>query len=266
MMQPFPALIFGSLFSVLAGAASGGVFVLYSYWVDPFIVICSSFAGTLCVFFCKRAALKYRARRFKFAYGTAVSKDVLKKLICSGKPRLSDVTIVPAAVIAIKDINLLKLEDREKPHNAGSLKKMFYTTVRDIVSDAGAVIAGYEGDTVLACFGSPLDNSANYIYRACSFVKELLANEKITWRFGIDAGECTFYWSPEAGYSVNGRPAVRSRILVSKTARLQVRALITDFIRERTNADAKKIDSLFDDSEPIFDFSSSALTKGGFSA
>lgn len=266
VMRPALALILGSFLSVLAGAAFGFVFIFYSWWIDPVIVISSSFAGALCIFFCKRAILKYRHRRFRLAYGAAVSKAVLRNLIFSGRPRLSDVIIAPAAVVAIKDINLLKREDREKPQDAGSLKKTFYTTVKDAVNGAGAVIAGYEGDTVLACFGSPLDNCANHVYRACAFVKELLGNEKINWRFGIDAGECSFFWSPETGYSANGCPAVRARVLVSKTVRLQVRALITYFIKERINADAKKTDSLFDDSEPIFDFSSCAAIGGANSS
>jgi hypothetical protein len=258
LMQPAILLIFGFCLSVIAAAASGYVFVFYSYWLDPVIVFSSSFCGTLVLFYCKRAIINYRTRCFRAAYGAAVSPDVLKELICHGRPHLTDVIVASAAVIAIKDINLLNREDREKPRDAGKLKKMFFSSVKKSVYDSGAVIAGFEGDTVLVCFGSPLDKSRERIHdpltRACALVRELLGNEKISWRFGIDAGECTFSWLPETGYSVNGRPAVRARILVSKTVRLKARALITDHVREKINADIKKIDSLYDDSESIYPF------------
>ena len=258
LMQPVSSLITGSVLSILAGAVISAVFIFYSWWIDPLIAVSSSLAGTFAVYFCKRAVFKYRTRRFRIAYGTAVSKEELKKIICAGKPGLQDVITASAAVVAIKDANLLRREDHEKPGEAGSLKKVFYTSVKDAVNSAGAVIAGYEGDTILACFGSPLDNQLNPVYRACSFVKELLSLENINWRFGIDSGDCTFCWSMETGYSVNGRPAVRAKVLASKTIRLKARALITDIVKNRINADAKKIDSLFDYSESIYDFSLSS--------
>jgi len=246
LMRPSFALIFGLCFSVTAAVVSGGFFVFYSYWLDPLVVLCSSLAGALVVFYCKCAIINRRARRFRSAYGAAVSADVLKELIRLGRPRVSEVVVATAAVVAIKDINLLKMEDREKPMDAGKLKKLFYSSVKDVVFDAGAVIAGFEGDTILACFGSPLDKAGSPVFRACNFVKELLNNEKISWRFGVDWGECTFFWSPETGYAVNGRPAVRARVLASKTVRLKTRALVTDSIRGNINADAKE--TVYDDS------------------
>ena len=253
MMRSSLALIFGLCFSVTAAVVFGGFFIIYSSWIDPVVVLSSSLAGTLVVFYCKRAIVNRRARRFRFAYGAAVSPNVLRELIRLGRPRLSDVVVATAAVIAIKDINLLKMEDREKPQDSGKLKKTFYSLVKKVVFDAGAIIAGFEGDTILVCFGSPLDKTGNPVYRACTFVKDLLNNEKISWRFGIDAGECTFCWSPETGYAVNGRPAVRARVLASKTLRLKSRALVTGFVRESINADA--IETGYDDGEPVYEFS-----------
>ncbi|MDR1838398.1 MAG: hypothetical protein LBQ93_02270 [Treponema sp.] len=260
LMRPALVLIFGLSSSAAAAVAFSCVFIFYSYWLDPLVVLSSSLFGTFFVFYCKCAIINRRARLFRSAYGTAVSPVVLKELIRQGRPHLSDVVAAAAAVIAIKDINLLKREDAVKLQDAGKHKKAFYAWVKDIVYDAGAAIVGIEGDTILACFGSPLDKSVNPVYRACAFVKELLNNEKISWRFGIDAGECTFYWSAETGYSVNGRPAVRARILVSKTARLKSRALVTGFIREMIGDNTNKTDTLkpvetlFDGSEPVYEF------------
>lgn len=255
LLRPFIQLITGFLLSVIAVFVFAFLFVKYSYWIDPLIAFSSSLAGTLFVFCGKLAVLNHRTRRFRAAYGTAVSSIALQRLICLGKPRPSDAVVCSAAVIAIKDINLLNREDREKPQDAGRLKKIFFTSVKNLVFHYGAVIAGYEGDTVLACFGSPLDKTGNPVFKACDMVKELLANEKISWRFGIDTGECTFFWSPETGYSVYGRPAVRARVLVSKNNRLKTRALITDSVKEEIKADVKKIDSLYDERESIYELS-----------
>jgi len=258
-MRPL-LMLFAGLSSCAAAALAFGLFFIFTaYWIDPIIVFGSSAAGTLVVFYCKCTILRYRARRFHDAYGAAVSADVLKELIRRGRPRVSEISFAKAAVIAIKDTNLLKTENREKPHEAGNAQKAFFTTAKKILFDSGAVIAGYEGDTILACFGSPLckDNDnvngiVNHTANACLLVKELLDdNERKSWRFGIDAGECTFSCSPETGFSVNGRSVVRARVLVLKTVRFNVRSLVTAAVREKTNSIIKKIGS-FNNGDDVF--------------
>jgi hypothetical protein len=188
------------------------------------------------------------------AFGPSVSQEALRELICEGKPRLSETVVTNAAVVAIKDNNILTSEDREKPHEAGKAKKSFFSSVKKTVSDYGAILAGFEGDTVLACFGSPLDKSSDPLGRACGMVAELLNDEKKSWNFGIDAGECTFYWTPETGFSVNGRPAVRARVASSKTRRLKVRSIVTETVWLDLNLKAKKLGSLYDGSEAIYEY------------
>jgi hypothetical protein len=157
MMRPVVLLIIGLLFSVLSAAVSSGVFIFYSYWIDPVIVFGSSFVSIFVLFYCKNAYLNYRARTFRSAYRTAVSKDVLRRLIYYGKPGLSEINVSYAAVIAIKDTNLFVKEDKEVSKDLSRMKKVFYSLAKKILFNAGAVIAGYEGDTILACFGSPLE-------------------------------------------------------------------------------------------------------------
>jgi hypothetical protein len=253
-MCPSNLLIFGIIFSSIAWAVFSFVFIYYSYWIDPAIVFASSVTGTLVIFYIKCAVKNYRARRFREAYGPSVSQDALKELICAGKPRLSDIVVANAAVVAIKDINLLTSEDREKPHDAGKARKAFFSLVKETVSDYGAIIAGFEGDTVLACFGSPLDKSDDPLGKACAMVKVLLNDEKKSWCFGIDAGECTFYWTQETGYSVNGKPAVRARVASSKTRRLKVRSIVTETVWLDLNLKAKKLGSLYDGSDAIYEY------------
>ena len=273
LMSPASALFAGLFLSVLSSTVYGCILIFYSYWVDPVVVLSASLFGTLVIFYCKCAVLKYRARRFRVAYGAAVPQSVLKELIRSGRPLLSEVNVCETVVIAVKDINLLGKEDNEKPGNAGSARKEFFSSVKRIVFNRGGIIAGFDGDTVLACFGSPLKHAMPtplpaqwYLRRgagvpvskACAFVKELLNDDKISWRFGIDTGECTFSWSAESGYSASGRPAIRAKVLVSKTLRLRVRALYTNTVRDKTGINGKKAGALNDGKTPFFIFPSQA--------
>jgi len=252
-MRPFLLLFMGFILSAFAAFVFGGHFVYTAYWIDPTIVFLSSFSGTLVIFFCKRATLRRRARYFRAAYGAAVSRSVLRELISRGKPNISETSVTSAAIIVIRDFNLLNREDYEKSGEAGRAQKTYYETVKKIVFKAGAVIAGYHGDTVIVCFGSPLDYVSEPIVKAYTMVKQLLNSDKNSWRFGIDAGKCTFSWSPETGFTVNGRPVGRAKILASKNARFETRALVTEIIREATNLNMKKLGTLRDEYDAFYE-------------
>ena len=252
-LRPLILLPVGIVLSILSAFIFIGFFIFNSFWIDPLMVLIPSLTGTLIIFICKCIYLNLRASNFRMAYRSSVSKEVLRDLIKTGRPRLTEVNTAFAAVIAVKENNLLGKEDNEKSQDAGKVKRSFYSLVKKIVFNAGGVIAGYEGDTVLVCFGSPIDKSYHPINKACNFVREIIRNEKISWRFGIDVGNCSFAWSPETGFSVNGRPAVRARILVSKTSRFKVRALVTETVLERTNKEAEKIGALYDENDTFYE-------------
>jgi len=252
-LRPVFLLPFGLLSSVLTAAIFTFIFFNYSYWIDPLIPFAASVTGVLLIFIIKYAYLNYRARSFRMAYRTAVSKDVLKNLIKQGRPRLSEINDVFAAVIAVKDINLLSKEDNEKSRDKGKARRSFYAAAKKAIFSRGAVITGYEGDTILVCFGSPVDKSYHPVSKACNFAREIIKKEKLTWRFGIDAGMCSFSWSQETGYCVSGRPAVRARVLVSKTLRLKAKALVTDNVLEKIHMDADKIGVIKDESGSFYE-------------
>ena len=270
LMRPLLLLPAGFLLSVLFSAVYSFIFIFYSIWIDPLIILGSSSAGILIIFYCKCALINHRTKTFRAAYGNVVSKTFLQSLITRGKPRLTDVNVTYAAIIAVKETNLLGKEDREKTKDAGKIRSRFLSSVKKVIFNAGAVIVGFEGDTILACFGSPLEphpsltackmledgstvvKSYSPVDKACALVRGLLEIENNTWRFGIDAGECTFYWSPETGYSVNGRPAVRARLLVSKTSRYKVRTLITDTIRKKIDLEGTQLGTLYNKNDAFF--------------
>jgi len=271
MMRPLVLLIVGIILSVLFSGAFSGLFIFYSYWMDPLIVLGPSLISSFVLFYCKSSYLNYRARTFRSAYRTAVSKDVLRKLINYGKPGISEVNVSYAAVIAIRDINLFNKEEKEAAKDAGKMKRTFYAMAKKILFNSGAVIAGFEGDVILACYGSPLElqpkltahkwaedgqpiaKSYHPADKACALVRQLLQREKITWKFGIDAGECTFSWSPETGFTVSGSPAVKARILVTKTARYKSRALISDSVREKIGLDTEETASFIVGGDSVFE-------------
>jgi len=270
LLRPVFLLFAGIFLSIISSSVFAFGFVIHSYWIDPIIVLGSSFTGMLVLFYFKCAFLDYRARTFRAAYGAVVSKTFLQGLIARGIPRPADVNVNYAAIIAIKETNLLGKEDREKTQDAGKVRSAFLSSVKKVLFNAGAVIVGFEGDTILACFGSPLEpfpqlatckmtedgspilRSYNPVDKAFALVTGLLEIENNTWRFGLDAGECTFYWSPETGYSVNGRPAVRARLLVSKASRFKVRALITETIRKKMEIEGTQLGTLYHKDDAFF--------------
>ena len=254
-LSPFTELICGVCLSVIAFAGFSLYFIFNSYWIDPFIVFSSSLSGTLVIYCVKRAILTHRTRRFRSAYGAAVSDDTLKKLIIAGKPFPSEVNVAKAAVVAVKDIFLMNNEDREKPLESGDYKKVFFASIKEAAFAFDAVIGGFDPDTVLVCFGSPLLKAANPLKDALLFVREIAGSHKGNWCFGIDFGMCSFSWTLEAGFQANGRPAVRARILASQAAVAKKRVFVTSAVSERLKGQLEKSGALFDSNEPVYDFS-----------
>ena len=241
-LRPAFLLIAGLNCSALAAAVFGWSFIINANWIDPVIVLGASVAGTLVIFFCRLLCMIRRTRCFRSAYGMAVSADVLKDLISSGKPHPSEITVGSAAVVAIKDTKLLTAEDQENPGEAGSAQKSFLSAAKKIIFNSGAVISGYEKDTIFACFGSPLNSGeGDPVNSAYAMIRGLLRDEKThSWCFGMDTGECTFSWSPETGFIANGRPVVRAKILVLKTTQFKKRALVSNDVRDKINIDSKE--------------------------
>jgi len=231
-LRPLLLLTVGLLLCILAFTAFGVYFIFSAYWIDPLIVFSSALCGTLVIFSCRCVTIMRRVSVFSRAYGAAVSADMLKKLISCGKPRPSQVIVAETAVVAIRDENLLSREEGEKPQEADSAQKQFYSNVKKEVFGAGAVIAGFERDTVIACFGSPLCKTTDPVKKAYAMIRGLL-DKKSPWRFGMDSGECTFSWSPETGFTANGRPVVNAKNLASKAARLKTHALVSETMREK---------------------------------
>jgi class 3 adenylate cyclase len=269
VMRPPVLLASGFAASVLCGAGFGWSFIISAYWIDPFIPAGACLAGTLVMFCLSSLIISRGIRRFRLAYGPVVNRACLKQLIRAGQPSLSETSSARAAVIAVRSEGFLKREDLEKPLAAARAAAEFRNTVSRTFKKAGAAILGYEGDTVLICFGSPLEriylgriktetqygddlnarSNHHPAVKAMGFITELLQPDSgdsplKSWRFGVDCGECAFSWSEETGYTAAGRPVVRARILSSLASRCRARVLITDSVRERLNQPVRKLQTL----------------------
>jgi hypothetical protein len=65
-----------------------------------------------------------------------------------------------------------------------------------------------------------------------------------TWDFGIDAGDCAFFWSAAAGYTALGHAVLRARILANLCSRYHARILITEPVREKTGLPVRRLHAL----------------------
>jgi hypothetical protein len=252
ILRPAAILIAGSASALLCAAGFCGSFIISGYWIDPFIPVAAVLAGTLVMFMIKLAILRRGARRFRMAYGPAVHKNCLRELIRSGRPSLTDSITVPAAVIAIKDPLFQTREDQEKPLEAARAAAEFRSVVAPLFKQAGAAIIAYEGDTILACFGSPPERiwlernktpyTAKAAVQAARFITELLRQGPRPWHFGLDWGDCTFSWSEETGYTANGRPVLRARLLASLDSRYRAQVIISGAVRAQLSVPVRKLD------------------------
>ena len=146
------------------------------------------------------------------------------------------------------------LEDKNRERRAVLLAE-FYGTVSEVIKRRGGAILGVEDFIILAAFGSPIDRKSNrqqaalsdYVSGALAAVHDLAENGMPdTWSFGLDAGECAFYFSSVKGYSIDGPPAVFARILSGLTVRYGHRILATQNVLSEVDREweTKKLDSL----------------------
>lgn len=270
--RPALMLILGIAASGLCAMGFGWSFVVSGYWIDPLIPALSCAAGTLVMFLIGSLIWNNATRRFRFAYSPAVNKSSLKRLIQAGQPSPGETLLAGAAVIAVKNADFQDRRDGsgkldwDNPLVCARAMAEFRAEVSRRFTQAGAAFIGCEGDTALVCFGSPLERislrreepEARYVddvssrntrrhpaVVAAEFTAGLAQNGPASWLYGIDYGECAFYWSSQTGYTAQGRPVIRARFLSSLTSRYQARILVTGIMREKLpNALVRKLHTL----------------------
>jgi hypothetical protein len=245
-----PGLVMTLVFSTVIAAGFSWYFILSAYWIDPVIPSLTAFTGMGMYILLSFIVNQRGAGHFRLAYGPHVSKPGLKQLIRSGRPRIDERITAAAAVIAVKNPALLAREDRGDLARGNAEARAYRERISAIFKKSGAAVLGGEGDTVYACFGSPLEqvyqNGGHPAAKAGSFIAELLKEKSPAndWYFGIAYGECCFFWEAGRGYTAFGRPMVRSRLLAGLNKRFGTHALISDPVREHLTLPVRRLQSL----------------------
>nr|AGS53645.1 hypothetical protein [uncultured bacterium contig00086] len=239
----------GFLLTLLAGAGFSFAFLFTGIWLDPLAPIGAGTAGVLVSFlWITIAGLRY-SRRFRLAYGPYISRQCLKGIIRAGKPLPSQSITVKAAMIAIKNTDPAFFDNTPAFHSRAVLA--FHKMTADIIKKAGGTIIGLEEDIVTFCFGSPLervflsDNNkaspyeANIYARdapaimAVNIVTEIAGNPECEhFCFGLDAGNCSFAWSPLSGYFALGAPVQKAKLLSRIAGHYNTRIIISSEVNE----------------------------------
>ena len=250
-----PVLLFmaGLALTLLCAAAFGFSFIVSGYWIDPFIPSASLLGGTL--FLCVSGfCISYgRMLRFRLAYAGLVNGNMLSRLVRMGRPPLSETLTAQAVIIAVKNAGMSGREDRESPLEAAQAAVEFRREFSRIFRRHGALILGIENDIALACFGSPPQRICGEAVThpaamAIPCIREIFNSPFAdAWHSGIEAGECSFSWSEETGYTARGRPMIRARIFTSLAARYQTRAIIGETARKSSGLNLRKLASLAGD-------------------
>jgi class 3 adenylate cyclase len=225
------------------------------YWLDPLIPAGSAGAGAALSYCCAIHGKRRNAAMIRRIYGPAIGPVYLKQLIRAGRPQAGEVLRAKAAIVAIRQGDLLGAENREPPLSSARTIRAFRESVSRHFRKVGGAIVGIDGDLVLVAFGSPLErigmgriksetpyeddegarSSHSPAAKAVGFILDFLAGtpETASWRFGVDTGECAFGYSELSGYTVFGRPVVRARILSGLAPRYQARILVTARVSEK---------------------------------
>jgi class 3 adenylate cyclase len=254
-LGPAPTLIAGFLLIILIAAVFSCGFIFTQYWFDPLIPAGSAAAGVLVSFFFALRVKRWNEECIQRSYGAAVGPSYLMRLVKAGQPGIRETLQVKAAIVAIRQGDLLAAESREKPPDSAEKIRAFRETAARCFKKAGGTVVGTDGDLILIAFGSPLERTAmrrgktetpydddeqargshSPEAKAVGFILDFLAEtpEASDWRFGIDAGDCAFGYTELSGYTAFGRPMVRARILSGLTSRYHARILITARVSER---------------------------------
>jgi hypothetical protein len=236
-LGPLPALGAGFFLTALSWGGFSWSFVLGSCWIDPLIPSSAALGGTLASsLFTAFLGLRARAR-IRRAYGAVLPPSSLKILLRSGTVPSPEPLTDYAVIAAVRNGAMMNREDpREIARDAAAFREEILRWCQE----AGAVMAGWEGDAALIAFGSPLERGLlppaggdrGLIPRALGLVRAAANGGDGSWYFGIDAGPCSFAYTPDAGYRVYGAPAIRSRVLSVLAFRCQARVLVTAPVKE----------------------------------
>ena len=273
-LNPVPTLWAGTLLVLLIGTGFSLSFVFSGIWLDPLVPVAASGIAVLVSFIWTLIAKGHYSRHFRQAFGPFVSRPCLRSVIHAGSPLPFQTITVRAAAVAIKNSDLATPRNSPGPYSKAILA--FHEKAAELFTKAGATVTGTEGDMVTVCFGSPLERVflggkrkvspyednihalAAPALRAADIVSDIAPRpECASWLFGLDIGNCTFFWTARSGYSAIGYPVQRARILSRLAGRYRSQIVISSSVNEALpDLAARKLDVLKEkdvpDGEPFY--------------
>ncbi len=252
LLAPFGTLVSG-LLGVVAIASSAGMFsLLFVYkgiWIDPLIVAGITAAATAASIATELAVRARIGSILRQRLGNRLPESALTVLASRHiLPPAGDLT-ARSAILAVRHFGEASHADQEdSAHHAAALRA-FHDAAAAEITRRGGVVIGVDEFILTAGFGTPLhaltdgpaDGSTNgpgmdpadAAKRACSAALDIAAlapEQSGGWRFGLDLGECNFFYSSVDGYSAVGRTVNYARLLSGLGSKYNSRILVTQGI------------------------------------
>ena len=239
-LRPFIAIVAAIASLLAAMGATTLLFLKADLWIDPFfssIAIWSSAALSILV------GSIARIRIVRLINGRAhdrLPRKTLRSIIAHGRLPKDAVGVSPATVVAVCP--------KSAPEK--STKDVVLREIAGNIRAHGGIILGYEGLTVLAGFGTPLDGAVRRskhaeqaespARRACLAVLDLMASSSTDGNelhFGLDSSDLSFACSPIGGYNASGRAVGYAKRLCGLTEKYSCSVLVSQGIVSEAGKD-----------------------------
>jgi hypothetical protein len=256
---------FGTLVSAILGlgsiAASAGLFsllfVFKGVWIDPLVVaglVAVAVAASLAVELAARVRITMLLRR---RTGNRLPEPALTALAARHiLPPATDLT-ARAAILAVRHYGEASHADLDDSARHAASLRAFHDAAAAEITKRGGVVLGVDEFILTAGFGTPLHASSNGLgmdsaeaaKQACTAVLDIAASAPELsgeWRFGLDLGDCDFFYSSVDGYSAVGRAVNYARLLSGLSSKYNSRILVTQGIAAEagTGFRTRRLDSL----------------------
>jgi hypothetical protein len=245
-LGPMLSFVVGIVCTVFIFGLFSYRFIISGYWFDPIIPALTAFSGALSSSLCIFITSRSRSIILKQTFGAIISAENLRKLIKVHKV-LPQKSVVLCAIAAIRNPGLTLSAYRGNALITAQALNLFRNEVRAVFLKEDGVIVSETEDTILVCFGSPIErfimeargspehNTDNTVHetpvnKVARIIAELPKKNKKSapWHFGLDYGECNFSWSPLAGYTVCGKTVVNARLLSGLCSQYKLKALVSN--------------------------------------
>jgi len=259
---------FGFLISSLAGLAAVAVvagafsllFLRSGVWIDPGFaaaVMVASVAASLAV----EAASRYRiVSCLRHSAGNRLPQALVKRLSAAHAVPSLENRVAKAAILAIRHFGEGSRNDPDDDERLASSLRAFHEAAAKEILKRGGVVLGSDEFIVTAGFGTPLEQAARGLgSEPCAAARaayaaalDIVASEPETsadWRFGLDLGDCSFFYSSIDGYRAVGRPVNYARLLSGLASKYNSRILVAQGIASEAGAagdswKTRRLDSL----------------------